>query len=94
MTKAYRTVSNEALCIINGITPLNINIEEMGKLYEISKGGGINYDKEMEKESRNHQAFHIEIIERNADNQQNIQAYTDGSKSEAGFSRYCYITRQ
>ena len=33
MAKAYRTVSNEALCIINGITPININIEEIGKLY-------------------------------------------------------------
>jgi len=27
MAKAYRTVSNEALCIINGITPINIKIE-------------------------------------------------------------------
>jgi len=48
MTKAYRTVSNDALCIINGITPLNIKIEEIGKLYEITKMGGTNY-KEMEK---------------------------------------------
>ena len=39
MAKAYRTVSNKALCIINGITPINIKIEEIGKLYEITKGG-------------------------------------------------------
>ena len=28
IAKAYRTVSNEALCIISGITPINIKIEE------------------------------------------------------------------
>jgi len=37
MAKAYRTVSNEVLCIINSITPINIKIEEIGKLYEITK---------------------------------------------------------
>jgi len=31
MTKAYRTVSNEALRIINDIPPINIKIEEIGK---------------------------------------------------------------
>jgi len=38
IVKAYRTVSNEALCIINGITQINIKIEEIGELYEITKG--------------------------------------------------------
>jgi len=38
----------------------------------------------MEKENCYHQAFHVKIIERNEDNPHNIQAYTDGSKSEAG----------
>jgi len=84
MAKAYRTVSNEASCIINGITPINIKIEDIGKLYEITKGGGNEYDKEMEKEYWNHTAFHVKIIERNAENPHNIHAYTDGSKSEAG----------
>ena len=37
MAKAYRIVSNEALSITNGITPINIKIEEIGKLYEITK---------------------------------------------------------
>jgi len=49
IAKAYRTVSNEALCIINGVTPINIKIEEIGKLYEITERGGTNYDKEMGK---------------------------------------------
>ena len=38
----------------------------------------------MEKENWNDPAFRVKIIERKADNPHNIQAYTDGSKSEAG----------
>ena len=88
MAKAYRIVLNEALSITNGITPINIKIEEIGKLYEITKGGGTNYDKEMEKENWKHPTFHVKIIETNADNPHNIQAYTDGSKSESGVLLY------
>jgi len=38
----------------------------------------------MEKENWNHPAFHVKKIERNADSAHFIQAYTDGSKNEAG----------
>jgi len=38
----------------------------------------------MEKENFKHQSFHVKIIEKNADNSNNIQKYTDGSKIEAG----------
>jgi hypothetical protein len=31
ITKAYRTVSNEALCIITGLIPINIKIDKTGK---------------------------------------------------------------
>jgi hypothetical protein len=37
ITKAYRTVSNEALCVITGIMPININITATVKCYEITK---------------------------------------------------------
>ena len=33
-----------------------------------SQKGGTNYDKEIEKENWNHPAFHVKIIETNADN--------------------------
>jgi len=84
IAKAYHTVSNEVLCIINGNTPINIKIEEIGKLHEITKRGGTQYDKEMEKENWNHKAFHVKIIERNADSPHYIQPYTDVSQSGAG----------
>ena len=36
--KAYRTVSNEALCMITGLTPIDIKIEEFASLFQITKG--------------------------------------------------------
>jgi len=33
-------VSNEALCVITGLTPINIKIEETAKYYECIKGHG------------------------------------------------------
>ena len=84
MAKVYRTVSNEALCIINGIISINIKIEEIAELYEITKRVGTQYDNEMENENWKNPAIHVKIIERNADSPHYIQAYTDGSKSEAG----------
>jgi len=47
IAKAYRMVSNEALCIIASIKPIHIKIEA-GRHYEITKGKGIQYDREME----------------------------------------------
>jgi len=61
IAKSYRTVSNEALCVINVIMPINIKIEETGKFYEITKGIGTEYDREME--NWNHPAIHVKIIE-------------------------------
>ena len=33
MAKTYRTVSSEALCVVTGMTPIHIKIEEATKLY-------------------------------------------------------------
>jgi hypothetical protein len=60
--KAYRTVTNEALCVINGITPIHIKIEELHRLYEITQGAGTQYDKDMEKENWAHLGTHINTI--------------------------------
>jgi hypothetical protein len=38
IAKAYRTVSNDALCIITGLTPINIKIKETADLYKIVRG--------------------------------------------------------
>jgi hypothetical protein len=40
IAKACHTVSNEALCVITGLIPINIKIKELAKYYEIVKGYG------------------------------------------------------
>ena len=37
IAKSYRTVSNEALCVITGLNPIDIKIEETAQLLQISK---------------------------------------------------------
>jgi len=38
IAKTYRTVSNEALCIITGLKAIHIKIKETAELYKIVKG--------------------------------------------------------
>jgi len=42
MAKAYRTVSHEALCVVTGMIPIDIKIEEAARLYQITKGTANN----------------------------------------------------
>jgi len=84
IAKAYRTVSNEALCVITGLMPININIEEATKYYTIIKGEGNLYDREMDIKNWIYPAKHITIIEGQDDSTHYIQAYTDDNKNDAG----------
>jgi hypothetical protein len=36
--KAYRSISHEALCILTGLTPIDIKAEEFVTLYNITTG--------------------------------------------------------
>ena len=84
IAKVYHTVSNEALCITTSLIPINIKIEEVTKYYEITKGEGSLYDREMDIKNWIHPAKHITVIEGQDDSTHYIKAYTDGSKNEAG----------
>jgi len=84
IARSYHTVSKEALCVINGITPIHIKIDEIGRVYEITQGIGTQYDRDMELENWIHPATHIKTIEGEEGNLHPIQAYTDGSKSDLG----------
>ena len=77
-------VSNEALCVINGIRPIHIKIDEIGRVYEITHGKGTQYDRDMELENWTHPATYIKTIEGGEENLHPIQAYTDGSKRDLG----------
>jgi len=84
IARAYRTVSNEALCIINGITQIHIKVNEIGRVHEITQGIGTQYDRDMELENWTHLATHIKTIEGEEESLHPIQSYTDGSKSDLG----------
>ena len=77
-------MSNEALWVITGLIPININIEETAKYYESVKGQGNLFDREMEVKHWTHPANTVEITDGQEDSKHNIYVYTDGSKSEQG----------
>jgi hypothetical protein len=48
IAKAYRPVSNEAVCIITGLTPITIKIQEASQLYQLTisnRGDEVLYDR-------------------------------------------------
>jgi uncharacterized CHY-type Zn-finger protein len=77
-------VSNEALCVITGISPINIKIEETAKYYECIKGNGNLIDHEMKVKHWTHPANSVKIIEGQKDSKHSRHVYTYGSKSEHG----------
>ena len=95
IAKPFRTVSNEALCIINGLTPIDIKLEEVAQLYQITRRNNrefyhdartphwpqdIDYDS-LPKDWL-HPADTVKITEHHEDNP--IHIFTDGSKSAQG----------
>jgi len=80
----YRTVSNEALCVIAGLIPINTKIEGTAKFYESVKGQGKLFDREMEGKHWKHPANTVEITDGQEDGSHNIHVYRDGNKSEHG----------
>jgi hypothetical protein len=84
IAKAYRTFSNEALCIIKGLKLIHIKIKETAELYI---GGGNSYKKlQIDHDKPPKQWLHpvdrTTVID--TDNTQehptHINVYTDGSK--------------
>jgi hypothetical protein len=84
IVKAHRTVSNVALCVITGLTPVNIKTDETVAYYEHVKGNGSLFGREMEVKYWNNPAKVIEIASAQEENKYTLQVYTDGSKSEQG----------
>ena len=95
IAKAYRTVSNEALCIITGLYPIHLRIQETAELYKIVRGNRhknllIDHDKPPKKWL--HPAARIIDTDKDTDDKTKINVYTDGSKSEQGVGAGIVIT--
>ena len=86
LAKAYRTTSYEALCVLTGITPTRIELENMAKLYNITQGKNQNdlYDAPFIYRWWPHLAKAIELHNKRDDIQYKMEIYTDGSKNEKG----------
>jgi hypothetical protein len=95
IAKSYRTVSNEALCIINGHTPIDIKLEETALLCHITRrnkseieqdtrltNGQQFIDHDAQPKYWLHPADTVSISEHQDDDA--IQIFTDGSKSSQG----------
>jgi len=74
IAKAYRTMSNEALCVITGLIPIHIKIEETAKYYEIVKGQGNQVDQEMEIKHWKDPAHAVKITDGQEDSKHNSTA--------------------
>jgi len=81
IAKAFRTVSNEALCVITGLTPINIKIEETAKYYEYIKGNGSLFDQEIEVKHWIHPANFVKITEGQEVSKHAIQVYRDAASA-------------
>jgi hypothetical protein len=89
IANAYRTMSNDALCIITGLTPVHIKIQETTELYKIERGNkyrNLQIDHDKPPKQWLHPADRT--ITTDTDITQEdltpINIYTDGSKSEQG----------
>jgi ribonuclease HI len=87
MAKAYRTTSSEALCMLTGMTPILIKLEEAAAHYKIKEKLGncdIEWDRDVEIQNWSHPAEVGTIHEVVGNEETSIQVYTDGSKQEQG----------
>jgi len=86
MAKAYRTVSHEALCILTGMTSIEMKIEEAAQLYYATRGN-TNDKTRFERDTGVRKGQHpadtiIRVLKEEEENP--IQIFTDGSRSERG----------
>jgi len=80
-------VSNDALCILIGLTPVAIKIQEASKFYPLTKGNRreeVLVDRDIGVKYWLHPADTITFLTERNEAAGLIQIFTDGSKSEQG----------
>jgi len=85
--KAFRTKSNEVVCILTGLTPIIFKTEEVVRLYNARKIRGSQpqeIDYAVDYKNWPHPADGAFIIEGEDTKELTVLAYTDGSKSRLG----------
>jgi hypothetical protein len=95
IAKAYRTISFEASCVMAGVPPLGIIIEEKARLYKIKHNAErreYECDIPLPVKEWPHPAWRLNIMEISDSTPYSTEVYTDGSKIGgkvgAGAARY------
>ena len=87
MAKAYRTVSSDALCVITGLTPIHLKIEQAAQFYfhtrSQTKDTG-QFDNNKEARLWQHPAESVIRTDEGKEEDSPLQIYTDGSKTDKG----------
>jgi hypothetical protein len=94
---AYRTVSNEALCMITRLTPIDIQIEEVASLFQITKGRTkeeLPFDLDTRIKHWLHPAFSITILKECNDEDSDLEIFTDGTKLNRDLARELSFTQE
>jgi len=85
IAKAYRTTSNDALCILTGKAPVELKTEKAANIYRITKDRQNQLlDHGTDHQVSTHPADTVRITEQNETTENTIHIYTDGSKTEQG----------
>jgi len=86
IARAYRTTSHEALCVLTGIAPVIIELENTAKLYHITRGKSQDgcYDAPLNYRRWPHPANVIELKNKRDNIYYQLDIYKDGSKKEKG----------
>ena len=80
IAKAYRTLSYDASCVIAGIRPIQITIEQKVQTYMVTKIKNPDYDAPLEVRYWRHPAELPTIREVENGSTATAEVYTDGSK--------------
>jgi hypothetical protein len=96
IAKAYRTISHEALCILTGLTPINIKAEEIITLYNITGRNNQKYQFDnIENPRKLLHPVDITCVDTHDDTQDDVEQlwhiFTDGSKSEQGVGSWVAV---
>ena len=84
ISKAFRTTSNEALCVLTGLAPITIELQEIVKKYDLARNGDMNMETSLELNKWPHPADIPRIEGVHPKEAYVLNIYTDGSKSEDG----------
>ena len=92
IAKAYQTISYDASCVIAGLRPIQITVDQKLRTYMTTKINNLEYDAPLEVRYWQHPAELAIILEVENDTMYTTEVYTDGSK--IGGSRNFICERQ